>query len=183
MIVVVVKRGDVQMERGSQKAPITGLVAQQMFRREFSVADEANKGRWIRGDQAREPVFIVYTRGRAHGTRKAGPYGLPRGWNPQEPCARLNLKTGVDVVQQLRPDRDGELLPDDRDFILDESAVELIRAVIGREQDRGSDLDSGTRTESGAETPEKILLHGQRQVVKEIDVECIARFAETGLMP
>src|SRR3977135_1957128 len=118
MIVIVVKRCDVEMERGTQQGPISGFIAQQMFRRELSVADDANEGERTRCDQAREQIVFRPAWGWAQGAGEASPYCLPRGWSPQEPRARLNLKTGVDVVQKLRPERDGELLPDNPDFIL-----------------------------------------------------------------
>src|SRR5467141_2055814 len=183
MIVIVVKGCDVKMQRGAQQGPISGFIAQQMFRRELSVADDAKEGQWTRCDQAGEQIVFLDAGGSAHGAREASPYCLPSGWSPQEPRARLNLKTGVDVVQKLRPGRDGELLPDNRDFILHESAVELVGAVTRRKHDRGSNLGSVTRTQTSPEAPEKILAPRQSQVVQEIDVEGIARLAETGLTP
>src|SRR5260370_16459610 len=126
MIVVVVEGCDVHVELWLHQAAVSGFVADQVFRRKPSVANNAVKGERVRRRHCSELEIFFHAGGCAHGASNGGPDSVPLVRRPQDSYARLNLKTTVTVVQKLRPDRHRKGIANNRAFVLNEPSVTLV---------------------------------------------------------
>src|SRR5882762_8053545 len=174
MIVVVVEGCDVHVELWFHQGPVSGFVADQVFRRKPSVADNAVKGEWVRRRHSSELEVFFHSGGCAYCASNGGPDSLPLIRRPQDSCARLDLKATVTVVQKLRADRQRKLIANNRDFVLDETAVELVREMTWREYDCGIIVGSVTRTQAGSKPRKEVLPPRQDQVMDKIDIEGVS---------
>src|SRR5712692_2075057 len=101
-----------------------------MFRRKLAVADEAQKNWRIWRNQSGEQVLFLDARGCAHGASDGGPDGLVRRRRPKKPRTRLVVEAGIHVMSKLSPNRQGEPISNERDFILEESVEDVVCLVI-----------------------------------------------------
>src|SRR5882672_9724408 len=101
VVVVVIKRRNIEIDLGGHQTAVPGFVADKTLRGKFSIADGAYKQQWIGADQPGSlKVFLDPGRG-AHGPRDGRPHRLPRTWRPQQPHRWLNLEPGVVVMYEF----------------------------------------------------------------------------------
>ena len=67
---------------------------------------------------------------------------------------------------------------EESNFILHEPAIDQVRQVVRQEVDRGDALYDIRRTHARPESPEKVLLPRQGQMVEEVDVEGVPSLSE-----
>ncbi len=104
MRVVVVEGCDVEVQVRPDQAPISGFVADQVFRRELPVANDAEECQRI-GTKECSKLEVFVNPGRcAHSAGNGGPYGLLGPHFPEKPCTGFNLETAVVIVQEFGPD-------------------------------------------------------------------------------
>src|SRR5258708_2445289 len=183
MIVVVVEGCDIHVKLWFHQAPVSGFVADQVFRGKPSVANNAIKGERVRRRHCSELEIFFHAGGCAHGTSNGGPDSLPLIGRPQDSCARLDLKATVTVVEKLRANRQRKPIANERYFVLEEAAVELVREVPRREYDGGINVGSIARTQASSKPPKEVLPPRQDQVMDKINIEGVARLGEIGLFP
>src|SRR6202035_6191213 len=171
MIIVVVEGCDVDVEFWLYEGPVAGFVADQIIRRKPSVANDAVKGERVRGRHCSELEIFLHTGGCTYCARNGGPDSLPLIRRPQDACPRFPFKATVTVVQKLRADRQRKPIANNRDFVLDETAVELVGEVTRREYDGGIIIASIARTQTSSKAPKEVLPPGQDQVMDEINIE------------
>src|SRR5216684_7697830 len=137
MIVVVVEGCDVNVEPWLHQAAVSGFIADQVFRGKPSVANNAVKSERVRRCECSELEIFFHAGGSAHGASNGGPDSLSLIRRPQDSYPRLDLKATITVVKKFRADRQCKPIANNPDFVLEKTAVELVREVTRCECDGG----------------------------------------------
>src|SRR6267154_709560 len=101
-----------------------------------------------------------------------------RSWRPQHTTAGFVLPTGKDVVFELRSKSQPELILYDRDLVLHECAVNIVVLMMWRKVNRRDGLDDIAGTPASAKPPDDFISLLEDEVVKQVDVKCIAGFSQ-----
>jgi hypothetical protein len=82
---------------------------------------------------------------------------------------------------ELRSQGYKEPVIEEGNFILHKTAIDQVRLVLGQEVDRGDALYEIRWADAHPESPKKVLLPRQHQVIEEVDVESVPSLTDSRL--
>src|SRR5882724_8830612 len=174
---MVVEDGEIQVEAGSDQLTVSSFIAEQRFRHKLAVVANAQENRWTGTDQSSQMQILIDAGRRAHRARYRRPQCLVGSWRPQHASAGLLFPSGENVVFKLRSQSQPKLLRNQRNLVLHECAVEIVRLMMRLEVDRSRSLNNIAGAPSNSGSPDN-LIPLQNEVVDYIKIKSVARFSQ-----
>src|SRR6185312_8105713 len=91
-------------------------------------------------------------------------------WLPEQANTRLRVESGKRAMKKLCADGERQAIGNNREFILRESAVKLVRAPIRIEEIGGNDFRKVCRADARAQSPDDVIAVAQGNMVDQIEI-------------